>query len=69
MSRNQKGLRSSSGHGGDRRTGVDFQCAGSFTHRTKIRSYPWGRVPWGTRRHSSIVFELSVFLPTGLYDL
>ncbi len=44
-----KRLRSSSGHGGGWRTGVDFQCAGSFTHRPTRLSCPWGRDPWGTR--------------------
>jgi hypothetical protein len=44
-----KRLRSSSGHGGDWRTGVDFQRAGSFTHSALRLSCPWGRDPWGTR--------------------
>jgi hypothetical protein len=43
-------LTSSSGHGGDWRTGVDFQHTGSFTHSVKHLSCPWGREPWGTRR-------------------
>ena len=60
-----KRLRSSSGHGGGWRTGVDFQHAESFTHSSKILSCPWGRDPWGTRR----VCELSVFLATALYAL
>ena len=44
-----KRLRSSSGHGGDWRTGVDFQRDGSFTHHSRRLSCPWGRDPWGTR--------------------
>ena len=36
-----KRLRSSSGHGVDWRTGVNFQHPGSFTHNVKFLSCPW----------------------------
>ena len=45
-------LRPSFGHGVDWRTGVDVQHTGSFTHRAKLLSCPWGRDPWGTRNIS-----------------
>ena len=45
-------LRSSSGHGVDWRTGVDFQHTGSFTHSPKLQV--WGRDPWGTRNISFV---------------
>ncbi len=48
-------LRSSSGHGVEWRTGVDVQHAGSFTHSTKILSFPWRRDPWGTRNINQFV--------------
>jgi hypothetical protein len=38
-----KRLRSSSGHGGGWRTGVDFHHTGSFPHSVYRLSCPWGR--------------------------
>jgi hypothetical protein len=54
-----KRLRSSSGHGGGWRTGVDFQDAGSFTHSATSLSCPCGRDPWGTRNISFVICPYS----------
>jgi hypothetical protein len=54
-----KRLRSSSGHGGGWKTGVDFQHAGSFTHSATRLSCPCGRDPWGTRTISFVICPYS----------